>query len=423
MLNNLAQRADLDTPLLRSAGPVGACVTPAGPKQVFVWVLLGLTLALMPLYLFPSGGLQAVDLPILVLMAFTLFTFTSAEWQLISLLFISSAIFLAWSILVNAYFFTVFYKTCFFKPSAQWIYSLVLFFSFIILFHRLLGDPRTIPFLHGGLLVALILIPFVKGHADPGYASRQTFSFNDPNQLADFAILGIATVLVLNYFYKTRAIPPSIALFQRITSVAIILLAHVYVILSASRAGLGCLVLLDLYIFWNLNRKAFIIAAFVLPVLFFSLKDSRLLVHQTTAEDAPKAFARLDADLLDIVIQRIAGRIDFSDKSMLFGIGKCSGSPGLREGYNSFVIEREAHNTLADIIYAYGLIGLLLFCLFGVFYLRTAISVYFHIPILLAFTPINISQNFIRFRMLWVFYALLFSLSMLHRTNRPRTSA
>ena len=393
-------------------------------KYAPVWVLLALTLALMPLYIFPSGGLQLVDLPILVLMAYALFTLTHDERRLIGLLFISFLVFLIWSILVNAYYFTVFYKTCFFKPSLHLSYSMVLFFSFIVLFQRVIGHSKTIPYLYTGLLTAFVLIPFVKGQAEIGFSARQTLSFNDPNQLADFAILGIATVLVLQNYYRRQALSRQMKLYIHMVSIAIILLAHVYVFLSASRAGFGCMVLLDLYMFWTLNKKVFVVSAILLPILFFSVKDTRLFKNPDADQEAPKAISRLDSDLLDTIIKRIAGRIDFSDTpSLLFGIGKCAGTPGLREGYNSFVLEREAHNTLADILYAYGLIGLMLFAVFGACYLKTVIHVRFHIPILLAFTPINISQNFIRFRMLWVFYALLFSISLLSRENKARLSA
>ncbi len=389
-------------------------------NPILVWGLMALTFALMPLYVFPSGGLQAVDLPILALMLYTAFTLSHSERRMIGLLFICFFIFLSWAILVNTFYYTVFYRTCFFKPCIHLFYSMILFFTFIVLFLRLLSNVKTIPYIYAGILSAFILIPFAKSQSDFGFSTRQTLSFNDPNQLADFAILGIATVLVLHNYYKDYIISTRVKAFALIATIATIVLAHIYVLLSASRAGLGCMILLDLYIFWTINKKFFVLMAVILPLIFFSVKDTGFFRGHSTDNAAPKAISRLDSDFLSAIIKRVAGRIDFGETSLLYGIGKCSGSPGLREGYNSFTLEREAHNTLADIFYAYGLIGLLLFGVFAAIFLKKVCIVRYHIPILLSFMPINISQNFIRFRMLWIFYALVFSISILWQEKHNR---
>jgi predicted membrane protein len=75
---------------------------------------------------------------------------------------------------------------------------------------------------------------------------------------------------------------------------------------------------------------------------------------------------------------------------------------------------KEVHNTLGDVVYSYGLIGGALFVSFIYFYFRTCSAVIYYVFVILSFLPLHVTHNMIRFRLMWIFYALVYSAGLLY---------
>jgi hypothetical protein len=108
--------------------------------------------------------------------------------------------------------------------------------------------------------------------------------------------------------------------------------------------------------------------------------------------------------------ERVEGRFNFEDLSLVFGGGKTRRS--LEEKKEREF--KEVHNTLGDIVYSYGLIGGALFISFIYFYFRTCSAVIYYVFVILSFLPLHVTHNMIRFRLMWIFYALVYSAGLLY---------
>ena len=108
--------------------------------------------------------------------------------------------------------------------------------------------------------------------------------------------------------------------------------------------------------------------------------------------------------------ERTEGRFSFEDLSLVFGGGKARRSLGEKKTREF----KEVHNTLGDVVYSYGLIGGVLFGLFIYFYFRTCSAVKFNVFILLSFLPLHVTHNMIRFRLMWILYALVYSACLVY---------
>jgi len=382
---------------------------PATNRLVYLLVIL--TFLLIPVYILASGGPQLVDIPILAVIVYVFLTTNRNETQLLSLPFMAFFTFGSWAICVNIYYFMTTYHLFLIQASLQLCYIIMLFFSFTILFVRMLNNKDVIPFIYTGVLLATITPLFITGKPESGFTVREALSFNNPNQLTYFAVIIMAIILVLNNcftkIYENREGKPFIIL----TSVVTIILTHYFVLLSASRAGLLSVVLLDMIAVYKASKKALLAILMAIFVVFLFFGDRSVIEHNLSELHNLKIVKRfMSADLSSLLAERTEARFVVQDFSIIFGNGKTKGILG----------KKEVHNTLADILYSYGLIGFCLFSIFLAFYLKQCISDRFQILILLAFIPVHISHNFGRCRMIWIFYALVYSISLI-LANSPQS--
>lgn len=383
-------------------------------------LLIIASFALVPVYIFGSGRPQPVDLPLLCLVIYVVLTLNYFEVKWLSTIFLAFAAFLCWAISINVYHFVMLTESGFLKSSLHLAYNMTLFFVCIVVFFRLLADTQSEPYLYTATLVGTIT-PFVAtGIPTLKFTTRHTLSFNDPNQLADFALLMMATIFVLNHYYRHKGHRLHKVVVGAI-SFTVFLLGHVYILLSASRAGMGGLIVVDGIMLWQMRNKLLMM---LMPLISLAIIVAALQLNSSTPGNNPWQFdnlligSRMNVDLPTTLEKRTASRLDLGDMSFIVGIGKCAKCPGKKAGENTFHLQREAHNTLVDIAYSYGIIGLCLYALFLVQYFKVAFRTLFFIPVFMAFIPVNISQNFIRFRSAWIFYALVYAVSTWHMVQR-----
>lgn len=396
--------------------PIGT-ITTSQPYQIksskFVYFLLIAVFLLLPLYIFESGGLQFVDVPILFIMLYVLLTIRRTELQMISLPLISFSVFVFWAICLNLGYYLSDLDPTYIRAAFHIFYVFILFFTFSVLFFRLLDADDARPYIYTGILFsAIVPLLFSKGHIEAGLMVRQTFSFNNPNQLALFSLLIPALTLVLNDFFKDVDKSRKEKIIIISTSALVFILSHYYMILSASRGGIVSLLLLDMIALWKMKKKLLLVVPVVVLVAFMISNYEGLSQLDLSETKFFKRFANYDLNAK--LAERTKRVPEINDIGMIIGKGKSKSEYTVVRGK-----EIEVHNTIVDIIFSYGLIGLSLFSIFSVLLLREIFPVKYHLAVLLTFLPMHISHNLIRFRMGWILLALIYSISLI-RGNSPK---
>lgn len=364
-----------------------------------VLFLVVVAFALLPLYLFPSGGFQLADAPIFVLMGYIVMSHCSREIQVQSNVVGVLFVFLFWVIAVNITHYLLDHNSYYLSASLQMCYTVILFITFSLLFYRILIDRDAIRYLYVGILLSVILPLLVRGDS-PGFLARHSLSFNNPNQLASFALTMVATILVLNHFVGIFHPLVRSKKIVQFTTIFVIALGHYYLLLSASRAGLIGLAYLDLIAIWK--SKKLVLAIIILAVILIPMGS---FLSQSKLTETMIYKRLVGVDLYSKLADRTEGRFKFGDLSLIYGSGKTN-APHMEL--------KEVHNTLGDLFYSYGLIGGALFLLFILFYLEAGIAISFNVLVLISFLPMHISHNLVRFRTIWIFYALVYSACLIY---------
>jgi len=375
----------------------------AGKPVLFLFVAM---FALLPVYVFPSGGFNLADVPMLLIMGYILLTHRKSEMLMQSSTLITLSAFLFWAVTVNMINFLISSPLLCVRASLQIFYTTFLFITLTIFFYRTLLDVNAIKYIYLAVLLSAVMPLLMNGMGmSAGFMARQGLSFPNPNQLAYFAQLIFATILVLNY--NTGMFYPVLRTHKliRLSTILVIILAHGYIFLSASRAGLVGIAYLD--ILAVRKKKKLVLTAF----LAFIIIISAMSYLNLDKIEGMKMYKRLKAGAYySGLYKRTEGRFNFADLSFMFGGGKARRSLGEKKSREF----KEVHNTLGDVVYSYGLIGGVLFVLFIYFYFRTCSAVKYNVLILLSFLPMHVTHNMIRFRLMWILYALVYSACLVY---------
>ena len=340
----------------------------------------------------------------LLIMGYILLTLRKSEMLMESGTLITLSAFVLWAVTVNMINFLISYHVLCVLASLQIAYTAFLFITFTIFFYRTLLDVNAIKYIYLAVLLSAFM-PLLMNGMSAGFMARQGLSFPNPNQLAYFAQLIFTTILVLNY--NTGMFYPVLRTHKliRLSTILVIILAHIYIILSASRAGLVGIVYLDILVVWK--KKKLILTAFLALIIIISAMNYLDL----DKIKGMKIYKRIIAGAYySGLYERTEGRFTFDDLSFMFGGGKARRSLAEKKAREF----KEVHNTLGDVVYSYGLIGGGLFVLFFYFYFRTCSAVKFNIFILLSTLPLHVTHNMIRFRLMWILYALVYSACLVY---------
>lgn len=367
---------------------------------------------LLPVYLFPSGNPQLVDVPILATMIYVFVTLDEREIYLISLTSLTFFFFTAWGIVINMTQFMQTYHPFYVMASLQIVYIFLLFPTFAILFYRMLEHQKAIPYVYAGIVFTSILPLLLHGKPESQFIIRESLSFNNPNQLALFSLSFVSITFILNNHFGKHPLSTGKRASLAAVNVLVLFLGHYFVLVSASRAALVSIIVIDVIWCWSLKRTAlpsFLVVTALLLLLVFNAgltnftKDNLLKMA---------AFRRLyNIELSQLLLKRTENRFVFENVSLIFGNGKTKPVVG----------KNEVHNTFADIIYSYGIIGGCLFSAFLFLYFRTVAYTFYNLGILIAFVPMHISHNLLRFRVMWIFLALIYSLALIRTNSRQIT--
>lgn len=350
-------------------------------------LLLQVGLALLPVYVFSSGGVQPAHL---VLMLFILSTilrfglrFKSWDWHLLSLS--------VWVFLIES--FHVIKNGV---NSLVLINSLYFFYNFFIVFSIVLHVKKDgIKTVFNGVVIAAaisvvsLLMTGINLQVN-GVTGRDAGTFNNPNQLGFFSVC----LLAMTYFFHAiRHVPYIIAIC--LFGVALFLS-----ILSLSKAAI---LANSMVLFLVMKPKHGRSKNIIYVLIFFCVMYYMYSLYLTDAFEQYRFFQRI-SNIMEEEDSSLESRgyfvfLDGSLFNILFGMG-------------SFAIEdligHEVHSTFAGVLNNYGIVGLG-FLVSAILIWAYRMYLYFGIIGLIAIVgpPIlyGITHNGVRFVIFWVLFS------------------
>lgn len=344
-------------------------------------MILALFVALLPIYIWPSGGFQPSTLFFSLVFVLNIrhsHFKIKANKALLAFIF--------YTILVNI-LMTIFAVDANSKGlswimvSSFYIYNALVFF----IFRSSLRHIESKKLKRIGLLL-ISLVPLMFLFSDFSQGSRQTLSFNNPNQLGHFSVC--LMVGSAHFFRRATGLSKSLFLVSMI-------LALMITYLSLSKAAIIVNFVIFAYILFSSNSKNFfkiiVVILLIMPFGLSLVKDGVFERFKSSA-DKQQGVSELEYRGYD--------RMYNHPEYMFFGAGE-----GAYDRFDTFIENHELHSTLGTLIFCYGLPGLSLFIRF-IKKLVSGIDRSDLFMILMLFT-FGLTHNGLRFTPFWICLALL----------------
>ncbi|MFT4625182.1 MAG: hypothetical protein ACI8PZ_003848 [Myxococcota bacterium] len=341
-----------------------------------VWLAIGGCLA-APFYVFPSGNPQPADLLFVLFMGSLLlmgggrFTVPASSVSLV----LATLAFTAWVALVNTWWTGATGSLRISKTTLFYVYNASILLSFVLAYQRygrawLVG---TVWAISAGLILQVLLAPAVMRWG----ALRQELFYNNPNQLAYFALLSAMLVFAGS---QVLDIP---AWLQGL----VYLCATALVVLASSRAALAGLGVFGVLLGFRRPTVLLAVGLVALTALIVADVDPASLYNRglDLNEEGGRGYHRL---------------LRYPHYLIL----------GAGEGYiERFSVEdqwhHELHSVFATLLFCYGIVGAALFALMNGAILRSAGLVG-----ALALVPpyiFGLTHQGLRFTQLWILLGFL----------------
>ena len=259
------------------------------------------------------------------------------------------------------------------------------------------------------MLIQIVLIPFEKGNHEHGI--RSVLFFNNPNQLAYYAVLILSFFVIVESKYRTNKLFVSFFIGATLT----------LTLISSSRIALPCIILLDLYLLLlnglkiNFTTFAFFLLS-SLSVYYFSQNYDQFESFNTKLEFILNRIDDGNKEVNNTFFQeRGYDRMYLYPEYNFFGAGE-----GSNFRWKNAAHQLELHSFWGTLLFCYGILGFASFMLF--FY---SIIKYDLFKNLLLIAPV-ILFNFIhqggRDSSLWVLFAIILAQGINKRLSPKNTS-
>jgi len=373
-------------------------------RQVFAQpalVVWALYVALIPVYIIRSGLPQPGDFLILILVPMVLLRWDGKLSYDVRRAFRALVLFTIWVVVVD---YTWMLLTQNFNPSGPdsfllyplyYVYNTLIFLVACILYLRH-GDLflRTTVFVVAGMA-------FLQAAASlfMQIGTRSSLFFNNPNQLGFYALLAATLIAMTHRRLKLSLLVASAA----------ILCCGYLAMISASRAAVGGVAILLAVLFLS-NPK--VIITVCVATLILSIVGPIAHVFDA-AED--RMLNRSQSSHVTFFEERGYDRITEHPEYLPLGAGEGGFT---RWDDESHVRLMEIHSSAGTILFSYGIIGSLLFLIFGWRVLRNA-----PLRLMMLLVPpalYTIAHHGLRFTLLWV---LLSVFVVLKRSGQPSNGA
>gem|GEM_PF-3494746 len=333
----------------------------SSPERVNWWLGLLVTLALssVTVYMFPSGGFQYVDLIIVPIIAIAFLFFNSELEDRVRRHVLFLLFFVIWASIVNIGFFLYYQYINILYKLINMIYIFFILYAFSVAFAQIL-KKQALSYIYIGLVLSIIAIFTISGNYE-WTGARNSYSFNNPNQLGLYAIILYATVLLLMR-YKQEFNINNYSYF--IIDIGLIIVSQFLLWQAISRSALAASLFLHFILIKNIFSKRLFVPIFLALTVCFSYI---LVVNPTYIQE--RIAARNPEKLAPGFVQRRVESCILLPLEHVHGIQILIGTSGTyvinaMRGENSALLGAkrsylpEVHNMFANVLATYGLIGL-----------------------------------------------------------------
>lgn len=356
-------------------------------------------LALKPIYLFDSGGLQLCDFFMAVAIVYDIITSKGkieihrdgGIYKLLMCLVLFQTI-------VNLVWFIFYHDTRLMYSSLFYIYNAVAFLYFVNCGFRYGATIFKKSCAYGVIISSAICLLGIVVNA--GINVRGLGFFNNPNQL------GLHGVLLLTILFFTGNY------IRKIVAYSIIVVSLIIIFASASKAAFLAVIglLLMFVLFYDRRattgskiRKVIILIIFAAVVYSFFYADNMLIPTNPTIMYMKRRILTMSSESdSNLAMGRGYARIKELGMNFIWGLGEGA--------YSRFSIMRdhEVHSTFANILVSYGMAGSIGFVLFWEKLFRNRPNTLLNICGFIGIILYSITHNSIRNTMVWLLFAVLF---------------
>nr|WP_321234820.1 O-antigen ligase family protein [uncultured Psychroserpens sp.] len=301
----------------------------------YLWALY---LIAFPFYILPEGNPQLADVFGVLAIAFNIkpILLHIKENSFSRHLFL----FVCYTFIVNVVFLVIVHTYASLITSINYLYCYLLLLFVLSKFK----DPVFLKFTVVALTISLILqlgiSPFV-----PSQGVRSRLLFNNPNQLAFWALASMLIINILSSILKTIK-------FAHILTVTII--CSFFIIISASRSATAGALLFWIFFYLKSKKNILIFTIVIVGLLSFSYFNGNVSLEKFS--QITYIFDRIsesDNTTSSDNIGRGYDRLFDYPQYLFFGSGE-----GSNERFNSTI---ELHSTFVNILFSYGIVGFILF--------------------------------------------------------------
>ncbi|MWJ27518.1 hypothetical protein GPM19_04725 [Halomonas sp. ZH2S] len=319
-------------------------------------LLLFLGLSLSSLYLFPSGGPQLTDFALIGFAGAMLVMSLGDERLKVSPFAICWGMMVLWVVLVCLGWTLVMGTTSFFRPAQFFLFNFLVGIA-LLRFLSVYGE-RAKGIIRNGVSIALliagsqVLVQLALG------INRTTGSFNNPNQLAYFSLCGVVVLLLLDDFHPQMRF---LSLAGLASGVLGILAAS-----SLAAMGGGVMVLVGWAMANARQVKYFARLLLLLPLLLGGVLVANISSDGQVLRNLEARMDRAPGKVDSVYEERKFDRLMNFPEYAIFGAGE-----GENERFAPYD-GHEIHSSFVNMLFAYGLPGLVLFLLTIAIALRRA---------------------------------------------------
>ena len=349
---------------------------------------------LFPFYLFSSGQPQISHIILVVIFGIVFILMFSKFIQSIkeNIMFI---VFLIYILYVNTFWLIVTGSISFVIYTLFYIFNILLFYSTYLLYKEQFITSENI---RNGIFFSLVLQFIFLLASGLDFNSRNMLFFNNPNQLGYFAISAINIYFILGVNQIER---DSIEVLKNIT---VYLIAFTLLVFSSSKSALVSYAMFLIFIFYiemvkRFNTKKLLVASLIgvalIGTVVVNLEKIEKVVESTELFNRTvNVGVEEDDSLAGRGYDRLIQYVQYT----LLGAGEGK--------FTRFPLSKhhgELHSTIANILFSYGFIGLIIF-------ISLFLNPKYHIGrVLFYMSPLllyGLAHNGIRSPLFWIAFAL-----------------
>lgn len=310
-----------------------------------------------PFYFFESGLPQISHMILTIMFLIIIFKYYNEVFEII-FNFYFVFVFGVYIFAINSYWYIEFKNISFLIYSLYYFFGIITFFSIIILCKKNLIEKKLVLYaIFFSLFIQFLVSIFF---FEINFSKRLLIYFNNPNQLGYYA-LSLANIFLIFHMNITKKERKDIKLYW-LMYILVLMISLFLIVFSSSKASILSYVFLLFIVIYvdiikNLTIQKFIYSLISLTILLMLIFIKADEIHDKFFDNNSiiTRLVHIGQESDDSLSGRGYDRMLNHSQYLIFGAGE-----GEFKRFDS-KHHGEIHSTLGNIIFSYGIIGLILF--------------------------------------------------------------